>query len=393
MKKFKFLFVLITLSCVSEMGAQDQYAWHQLTSIPAVGRHRACGCAIGNRGYIGLGHISNWNNNMNFADWWEYDPGTDSWMQKANYPVGGRYHAIAFSIGNFAYVGTGSDYNGDHDDMFKYSPATNLWTAIPPVPGGVRSGAIAFTINGKGYVALGDYQSDCWQYDPVASVWTAEPAAPVTGYSSVVAVYNGKAYIGVGSGTFWEEFDPATSTWVMKTSFPGLYRFGSGCFEHNGWIYVISGSDWSTEFPDSYAYNPQTDQWVQISDFPGQGRHYFTCFQIGNRAFGGTGTSGTNFNDFWEYGFISGVENAEEKSDVNVFPNPVIDRAEFDFGKELTQSAVFSLSDVQGKNIRQSTIPAGTSWMFERNELAAGTYFYSITSGNKMFATGKLILQ
>lgn len=389
----KILFVFILLLAFADAFAQDQYAWHQLASLPAVGRHRACGCSIGSRGYIGLGHINNSNNSINYADWWEYDPGTDSWMQKANYPTGGRYHSIAFSVGNYAYVGTGSDWNGDHDDMFRYSPATNLWTPIAPVPGGPRSGAVAFGLNGKGYVMLGDYQSDCWEYNPSTNTWTAKPNSIVSGYSSVGAVYNGKIYVGVGSGTTWAEFNPSNGVWTMKAPFPGLSRFGSGCFEYNGWIYVVSGSDWSQEFPDTYAYNPQTDQWVQVSDFPGQGRHYFTCFNIGNRAYGGTGTSGTNFNDFWEYGGLSAIADQPAKNDVKVFPNPVLDRAQFEFAETLKDDAVFSLADVQGKKIYEEKIPAGNSWVFERNGMAAGNYSWSVSSNNAVIANGKIIIQ
>jgi N-acetylneuraminic acid mutarotase len=395
MRNLRYILFVFCLMLASVYAfAQDQYAWRQLTSLPAVGRHRACGCSIGNRGYIGLGHINNWNNSINYDDWWEYDPGTDSWMQKANYPMGGRYHAIAFSIGNYAYVGTGSDWNGDHDDMWRYSPATNLWSPIPPVPGGPRSGAVALTANGKGYVMLGDFQNDIWEYDPSTNAWSARPSSPVTGYSSVGAVYNGKIYVGVGSGTSWAEYNPANGQWTMKATFPGLSRFGSGCFEYNGWIYVVSGSDWSQEFPDSYAYNPQTDQWVQVSDFPGQGRHYFTCFSIGNHAYGGTGTSGTNFNDFWEYGNISGVEETSPaESNVKIFPDPVIDRAQFEFSKTLEHPAEFILTDAQGKKIRDEIIPAGNSWMFERKEELPGACFYSITSDHAVIASGKIILQ
>ncbi len=388
-----FFIVIILAFCMSNMHAQDQYVWSQRTSIPAVGRHRACGCPIGDRGYIGLGHINNTNASINYPDWWEYDPGTDSWMQKADFPPGGRYHAIAFSIGNFAYVGTGSDWGGDHDDMWQYSPATNSWTAIAPCPGGPRSGAVAFTIGSKGYVALGDYQSDCWEYKPANNSWIGKASGLVAGYSSVVAVQNGKAYIGIGQGTAWQEFDPFANAWTMKATFPGAYRFGSGCFAYNGWIYVISGSDWVTEFSDSYAYNPNTDQWVQISDFPGQGRHYFTCFTIGSKAYGGTGTSGTNFNDFWEYGILSGMENQMEKNDVTVFPNPVLDKAEFDFKNELTEKGTFILTDIEGKKVREETIAQNNFWIFDRKDLAAGTYVYSITSSSKIIANGKLILQ
>lgn len=385
---------IVLLIFAFTLNAQDQYVWTQKTSIPAVGRHRACGCAVGDRGYIGLGHINNSTNSINYPDWWEYDPGTDSWMQKANFPPGGRYHAIAFSVGNFAYVGTGSDWGGDHDDMWKFSPATNTWTPIASLPGGVRSGAVAFSINGKGYVTLGDYQTDCWEYNPATGSWIQKAMCPVGGYSSVGAVLNGKAYVGVGEGTQWMEFDPVGNIWTMKPPYQGpSYVFGSGCFAYDGWIYVVSGSNWTDEYPYSYAFNPATNTWVQTQDFPGQARHYFTCFTIGNRAYGGTGTSGTNFNDFWEFGTLSGIEDHAENKEVKIFPNPVVDRAEFDFTNSVQHEALFTLTSLDGKKVREEKIEPCNSWLFDRNDLAAGTYVYSISSETKIISNGTLILQ
>ncbi len=390
----KISILLLLLGVVVQMQAQDQYAWVEKTSIPTVGRHRACGCAVGNRGYVGLGHISNTTGNIIYNDWWEYDPGTDSWMQKANFAPGTRYHAIAFSLGNYAFVGTGTDGTfSDRDDMWKYSPANNSWTPVANVPGGPRSGAFAFTINGKGYVALGDYQTDCEEYDPVANAWTTKAPALAGGYSTVGAVYNGKCYMGVGQNQQWQSFDPLTNSWQMLPSFPGITRFGSGSFEYNGWIYVISGSDWVTEYSDSWAYNPVTNQWVQISNFPGQARHYFVCFTIGNRVYGGTGTSGTNYHDWWEYGELSGINEVQEKNAVTVFPNPIVDKAEFDFKNELTTTAIFTLYDAQGKKIKEENISPCDFWMFDRETISSGIYSYSIISHNTILSTGKLVLQ
>ncbi|HEU4717016.1 MAG TPA: kelch repeat-containing protein [Bacteroidia bacterium] len=392
------LLLIVSVLCVftaEQTRAQDEYTWTQKTSLPAIGRHRACGCSINNRGYIGLGHINNWNASIIYSDWWEYDPGTDTWMQKADFGGGQRYHAVAFSIGNYAYVGTGSDFGGDHDDLWRYNPVTNTWLMVTQVPGGVRSGAVAFTIDGTGYVALGDYQDDCWAYDPVLNSWGARAVPPVSGYSSVAAVENGKAYVGIGESTGWSEFNPVTNSWTVKASFPGASRFGSGCFAYNGWVYVVSGSDWSQEFPDSYAYNPLTNTWVQVSDFPGQGRHYFVCFSIGNRAYGGTGTNGTNFNDFWEYGNLAagtGETEAKNKA-VSFFPNPVVDAAVFHFENALDHEASFSLVDLSGKKVSEEKISPCSDWNFTRGDLAAGNYFYSIVSDGKVISDGKMILQ
>lgn len=394
MKKHYALFLLLFLTVVA--GAQNQYGWIQRASMPAVGRHRACGCAVGNRGYIGLGHINNMTGEIIYNDWWEYDPGTDSWMQRANFGGGIRYHAIAFSIGNFAYVGTGSGNWGDTDDLWKYNPVTNSWVMVSVVPGGVRSGAVAFTINNKGYVCLGDFQTDCWEYDPATNGWTQKAYFPGTSiYSAVGAVENGKAYVGTGTGTSqWYEFDPVNNLWTVKANFPGTPRFGSGCFSLNGWVYVVSGSDWGTEFHDTWAYNPATNGWTQVYDFPGAGRHYFTCFTIGNHAYGGTGTSGTNYNDFWEYGYLSGVEEHKNSAAaLNIFPNPLQTEATLSFDGDQLQEGELLIYALDGKIVRRETLAAGKQWNLDRGSLAAGVYELVLNAAGKTQAAGKLLVE
>ena len=59
-------------------------------------RRHAVGFSIGNKGYVGTGY----DNNINYHnDFWEYDPATDTWTQKANFGGGARYGAVGFSIG------------------------------------------------------------------------------------------------------------------------------------------------------------------------------------------------------------------------------------------------------------------------------------------------------
>ena len=62
-------------------------------------------------------------------DFWEYDPATDTWTQKANFGGGARTGAVGFSIGTKGYVGTGIDANDLlRKDFWEYDPVTNKWT-------------------------------------------------------------------------------------------------------------------------------------------------------------------------------------------------------------------------------------------------------------------------
>jgi len=101
-------------------------------------------------------------------DFWEYDPATNVWTKKADFPGDARLGAIGFSVGNKGYVGTGlieSSYLG-LKDIWEYNPASNSWTKKPDIPQG-RSGAVGFSIGNKGYVDTGiDGGNDFWEFTP-----------------------------------------------------------------------------------------------------------------------------------------------------------------------------------------------------------------------------------
>src|SRR6185369_4861796 len=87
---------------ISFSGLSQSAGWVQKQSlyITALPRTDAVGFSIGNKGYIGLG--------SNQKDFWEFDPVTNVWTQKANYPGAANSGAVGFSIGSKGFVGTGS---------------------------------------------------------------------------------------------------------------------------------------------------------------------------------------------------------------------------------------------------------------------------------------------
>ena len=133
-------------------------SWTQKANVPGA-RSFAIGFSIGSKGYVGTGHDSTNNNRRD--DLWEYDPSTDTWLQKANYPGGNRVDidGAHFTIGNYAYVGTGNDIPNStqtlYNDFWKYDPLNDSWTQIPNLPAQSRIGAIGFSINNQGYIGTG----------------------------------------------------------------------------------------------------------------------------------------------------------------------------------------------------------------------------------------------
>ncbi|MCB0577388.1 MAG: tail fiber domain-containing protein, partial [Saprospiraceae bacterium] len=108
-------------------------------------------------------------------DLWKYDPATDSRTQLNNHTAGfaERYGAVVFTLGGIAYVGTGFTNIGStfRKDLWKYNTASDTWTQLNGFPAGFggRFGAIAFTLGGVAYVGTGyggSSKKDLSKFDP-----------------------------------------------------------------------------------------------------------------------------------------------------------------------------------------------------------------------------------
>lgn len=149
--------------------------WKQMNNLPGGNIEGVVTFSIGNHGYIGGGY----NGSSNPNSFWEYDSTNDSWTSIASIPVssglGGS--ARAFVIGSKAYVCTGT--NGPAttlSDGYVYDTATKIWSTFTNMGanGIERSYAVAFTIGNFGYIgvgldSIGGYISDFWQYNPSPS--------------------------------------------------------------------------------------------------------------------------------------------------------------------------------------------------------------------------------
>ncbi len=198
-------------------------AWTQKANFGGTARFRPVGFAIGNKGYIGTGYDGSYKN-----DFWEYDPITNSWTQKANFGGVTRAGAVGLSIGNKGYIGTGHFYDQSKGseifltDFWEYDPATDKWTQKASFGGTKRTLAVGFTIGKYGYIGTGTglisgvrtNNRDFWEYNPGSDTWKKK--ADFGGYARYGAVgfaIGNKAYVGTSyspyapsytRGDFWE---------------------------------------------------------------------------------------------------------------------------------------------------------------------------------------------
>ncbi|AGC75563.1 putative exported protein [Nonlabens dokdonensis DSW-6] len=124
----------------------------QKTSLPGLPRNRASSFTLNSKGYIAVGFHYDGQANANLKDLWEYNPITDVWIQRADYPGLGSTDCIAFSMNGHAYLGLGYLAN---TDLWRYDPTMDAWTIMPSFWGAGRIASVSATVGNTGYMGLG----------------------------------------------------------------------------------------------------------------------------------------------------------------------------------------------------------------------------------------------
>lgn len=142
--------------------------WIQRANFGGTGRYTATGFSNWNKGYIGTG----FDGNSRQQDFWEYNPVGDSWSQIsmfANGSDGGRNQQISIAVGNRSFVGLGLSNLGEKNDWWEYDKGTNSWIQHSNFIGTPRVQSCGFTINNKAYLGTGtdgSNKSDFYEFDP-----------------------------------------------------------------------------------------------------------------------------------------------------------------------------------------------------------------------------------
>lgn len=173
--------------------------WTRKTDFPGSFKKGAIGLGAGNKVYMGLGE--SWNSSGGFAQsdwyWWEYDPGTDQWTRKADFPGPQESFLTGFVINNRIYLGLGAEQL--ERSWWEYDPSTDHWTRKADFPGDKKGwwAPGGFSIANKGYVAG---VAECWEYDPVSNVWTQLAYFDDLRISGVTFSILNKGYYTTGGG-------------------------------------------------------------------------------------------------------------------------------------------------------------------------------------------------
>jgi outer membrane protein OmpA-like peptidoglycan-associated protein/N-acetylneuraminic acid mutarotase len=256
-------------------GQNDQIKWSKKANY---GNVKTSGCvtfSLGGSGYLYDGAQEN--------SFLKYDSKTDKWVKASIFPGISRTYPVAFTIGNMAYLGTGSykskDGTNDLKDIWQYDAANDKWVQKADFPGGIRHGAIAFSINGFGYIGLGGEQgtansyTDLWKYDPKLDKWTKMADFPALGkiYSSAFTIKT-DAYVLFGEAQlkFAEDernmysYNSVHDSWVKSKEFPDHVNSGDVVFSMNskGYVYSYSANK-DQGYSAFWEYDPETTTWTQ----------------------------------------------------------------------------------------------------------------------------------
>lgn len=146
--------------------------WAQKPDFPGIQRHHPYYFAIGDTVYVGMGHGP-----AIYNDWYRYFPVTETWTQLGDLPDQGRVAGTHFSYGNKGYVMAGQDEshsNNNFDaEFWEYDPTDDSWVQLPSVPlGKSRWAPGCFVLDSSLYFTSGERApnegglngNDVWHY-------------------------------------------------------------------------------------------------------------------------------------------------------------------------------------------------------------------------------------
>lgn len=244
-------------------------SWTQLEDFPGDPRLKPIGLSINGKGYVGMGSRGSHYENSVFNDFYEFDPTTGQWTQRASFPgLGGNDLAYAV-INGCLYTTMGFTGYSRSVETYKYDPATDAWTKLEACPSGYS--APAFFAIGDAFYVAGGYQGrnirTMFRFDAVGQKWSSVASMPKGRIMSNGLTVSGKGYVLLGR--FWAgsengggllsdvlEYDSNENSWTKRGEFPGGKRQAAMVFTIRDRGYVLMGENDFQLFSDVWSFKP-----------------------------------------------------------------------------------------------------------------------------------------
>jgi hypothetical protein len=207
------------------------------------------------------------------------------------YVVGG-YTGAPFSLG----IGTGGIADATAD-FWRYEPRSDTWSSMSPAPS-ERAAAAAAVIGDELFVAGGatalrpvrtleifDFRTGRWRRGPDLPLATEHTAG--TAADGAFYVLGGRPFYGGGTHRFAQRYDPARRSWTRVADLETGHA-GFAAVTVCGQVVAVGGEDPGTSVagtvPAVETYDPESDRWSRLADMRTP-RHGFGGAAVGRRVF------------------------------------------------------------------------------------------------------------
>lgn len=259
--------------------------WVRKSTFPGNRRNiGAVSISCNGKGYFGGGAAGV---STQLYDFYEYNPTTNSWTQKANVPFDWAYNGFTIN-GNIyysarSYGGSGNPY------VYEYNPSSNTWTRKCILPENIFIRG-SFGIGNKGYFNDG---GTLYEYNPATNVITQKGSFGSSDQHYPIAFSIGtKGYVGGAQYSYnnnvFFEYSSSTNTFTQKANYPRCgveFSFAIGNKGYAGGGYSYGGGGY---YYDVWEYGPTTNVWQRVADLPNYSDAYEFeqfCFTIDNNAY------------------------------------------------------------------------------------------------------------
>ncbi|MEZ5009386.1 MAG: hypothetical protein R2728_04985 [Chitinophagales bacterium] len=296
--------------------------WVKLPYEPNCGpgkRRAAISFTYNNVAYVGFGN----EDNQVLKDLWKFDPSNPNsckWVKLQDVPAQERQFAVAFVIGDAAYIGSGNNFNGNLKDFISFDLINDEW--LEPnsdwsIPKNNTSATVvstdSFAILAGGVLeANNNYSKEVWMFRD--NNWMRIDDLPsVSGRIGMTSfILDKKAYFGLGEQKAPSEKYPSnfyvlnleTFEWKnepINLEVDGIMAIGrryASSFVINDIAYVGIGDNQGS-LSDFYKF--KDDSWEKIKSYPFE-TNQAVSFSLNEQGyiFGGEGIeSSNNFQTYY----------------------------------------------------------------------------------------------
>ncbi len=317
-----FIFSLCACNRVADSPYPD-VQWEKKSNLPINGLVSARAASVEDKAYVFFGRVNHVNNSYGTysKDCWEYDATNDIWTKKSPCPGKARVNPIAITLNGKIYTGLG--YGGEGvtnnkshlTDFWMYDPATDLWEKKADYPNYETNGCICFIHENKIYVGFGfhelNFGASLMEYDPEKDEWNFINSYQEQFRALATCCFdNDHIFMGTGYKTYnlndWWQYTPSNDSWKKCKDMPDNGRQGAVSLCIKNRFFVSSGRYFRGDQTgghlksDVLEYDATRNVWYKRGDIPTDGRENAIAFTINGKGYIGLGENMNNaLNDLW----------------------------------------------------------------------------------------------